>query len=168
MKRIIGALALVIALLAVSEPASAAGHGAGPLTGTIMGSASFVPEEDCVPVGLETQSTGSGIVTRLGRVEMSAAHCTPAGPDIAGRMILTAANGDELYLDYGGTCDALPPDAVPGVTEIGCDNPFVVAGGTGRFEDATGTGHLSASVTFMGFGAPEWPAIWELSGSLRT
>lgn len=171
MKRIIGVVALVAALFSVSQPAMAgqgSGQGYGPLTGTITGSVDFVPEVGCQPVDLETQGTGSGIVSRLGRVTMTSLHCTPPpGVDIDGRRILIAANGDELYIDYAGPCSPIPPDAVPGVTTSDCETPVVIAGGTGRFEDATGTGHLSAVVTFLGFGIQGWPVTWDLSARVR-
>lgn len=165
MRRVIGIFALVMAMLGVSGPALA-GQGVRPLTGTVTGVANFVPVSGCAPVGLQTQSAGSGLVSHLGRVSMTARHCTPPGADISGRMILTAANGDELYLDYSGTCDVYSPDWVPGTTQITCDNPFTVAGGTGRFADATGSGHLGASVTFMGFGVADWPGTWTLTAQL--
>lgn len=166
MKSLLGAMALAAALLGMAGPATAA-LAERPLTGTVTGTANFVPVAGCEPVGLQTQVTGSGIVTHLGPVTMTAGHCTPAGADIAGRMILTAANGDQLQLDYTGTCDVPSPDWVPGVTQIGCDNPFTVAGGTGRFADASGTGRLTATVTFMGMGAPDWPGTWVIDARIR-
>lgn len=167
MRRIIGILAFVIAMVGMSGPAMA-GQGERPLRGTVTGDVVFVPVEGCAPVGLQTQGTGSGIVTHLGRVELASRHCTPPGADItAGRMILTAANGDKLYLDYAGPCDVPSPDWVPGTTQFSCHNAFTVAGGTGRFADATGAGELHALVTFMGMEVPVWPVTWTFSARLR-
>ena len=171
MKIIIRAVAIaVVALLGLALPASA-GQGERPIRGTLVGEVNFLPNEDCpalpgLPPHLQTQAAGVGLVSHLGKTTMTSTHCSPAGAEIAGRMILTAADGSELWMDYAGTCDPLGPDSVPGETVVTCESPFSFAGGTGRFTDVEGTGHLTASVTFMGLGAQGWPGVWTLTGSL--
>ncbi|MGM0385994.1 MAG: hypothetical protein ACQERF_08460 [Actinomycetota bacterium] len=50
-----------------------------------------------------------------------------------------------------------------------CENPFEVTGGAGRFEDATGEGHLSGRILFMGFESLDsWAATWEFTGRSST
>jgi hypothetical protein len=71
-----------------------------------------------------TLGEGTGEATHLGRVTVAWSHC-PEEPDyiMDGQMILTAADGDQLY----GTYDH---DNLSSIT---------VTGGTGRFSDATGS-----------------------------
>lgn len=52
------------------------------------------------------------------------------------------------------------PELIAGEWYFVCENPFEVGGGSGRFEDATGSGNLSARVLFVGFGVPDWPGSW--------
>lgn len=170
MKWIIRVLALTLALIGVALPASAGqgmGQGERPLKGTVTGVANFLPDTNCAPVNLRTVSDAAGIVTHLGRVVSTSEHCTPPGADISGRMTLTAANGDELYLDYGGTCLPDTPELIAGETYFVCENPFVVGGGSGRFDDATGSGLISARVLFAGFEVADWPGTWSITGMVR-
>jgi hypothetical protein len=166
MKWIVRVLALALALFGMAVPAQA-GQGDRPLKGTVTGVANFLSDTACAPVNLRTVSDATGIVTHLGRVVSTSRHCTPPGAEISGRMTLTAANGDELYLDYTGTCVPDTPELTAGETYFVCENPFEVGGGTGRFEDATGSGNISARVLFAGFEAPDWPGSWTVTGTFR-
>jgi hypothetical protein len=167
MKKLLGALALLAALMALGVAAATAGTGGAdrPFQGTLAGSAAFLPDSTCPPTDRRTWSEASGTASHLGRVTMVSNHCTPpANALTGGRMTFVAANGDELYMTYSGTCSAPP---FPPVGEVfTCTTDNVIVGGTGRFADATGLVHITAHVTNAGFGAPEWPVTWTWVGTL--
>jgi len=71
---------------------------------------------------------------------------------VTDRMIVTAANGDELWLVNSGE-DCLD-FSVPGHTFIRCSGTFNVAGGTGRFRGATGSGQFAVVAEVTGFVGP--------------
>jgi hypothetical protein len=80
--------------------------------------------------------TGSGNVTRAGRVSVEASHCIVDDPAVEpftdGEMILSSTRGD-LFIEYSGN------DAAGDVT-----GTFVITGGTGDFAGASGGGTLRA------------------------
>jgi hypothetical protein len=101
-----------------------------------------------------TLVTASGWASHLGRVTVSASHCeVPSGPDsgqsVNGRMTLTAANGDTITGTY--VTAWVFQDGKVNVTGW-----LDVAGGTGRFADATGRlwQHHVISVVAQ---TPPWP-----------
>jgi hypothetical protein len=55
----------------------------------------------------------------------------------------TGANGDNVFLTVH---DKICPSSIP--NEFQLTGSFVITGGTGRFADASGSGTVSASVTF--------------------
>jgi hypothetical protein len=75
-----------------------------------------------------------------------------------GRVTLTAASGDQLFLTFAGT---LTPTEVEGV--LGVNNPFQIVGGTGRFEGAAGGGAATGSLDVR---VPETPLVLNLDGTL--
>lgn len=166
MKKLLGAVVLLAALMAFIVTAATADTGGTdrPFTGTLVGSASVAPDENC-PIGLRTLSEGSGTASHLGLVAMVSNHCTPPANAITGgHMTFAAANGDELHMTYSGTCAAPPFPPVGEVFTCSTDN--VIVGGTGRFADATGEAQLTAHVTWTGFGAPLLPATWTWDGTI--
>jgi hypothetical protein len=114
--------------------------------------------------GLGTFGFASGEASHLGRVEMQTAHCTPLGTEaITGRMLLVAANGDELVLQYeGGANPDIGPNHVTATYEV----TFVGSESTGRFEDAEGDGLLTVHLTFEDFNDPVWPGEFWVEGSI--
>jgi hypothetical protein len=144
---------------------------ARPLKGQVTGFATFGPGTDPFSGaecpnhgGLATLSQGSGTVTHMGRVEMSARHCTPLDIEaVAGKMILTAANGDQLVLRYYGAANFTGPNEVTGEYEV-----TVVEGeSTGRFADAELiNASMTVVLTFESFDDPAWPANFWLKGSI--
>ncbi len=89
------------------------------------------------PPMLRQRITGTGHATHLGRssfVALSTVNLTTAPPfGVSGTAIFYAANGDEFYTTFTGTS-----------TPIGGGRSNVVVnhtitGGTGRFEDASGS-----------------------------
>lgn len=167
------ALALVatcaVALLGLAAPAGAAQL--RPFSGTVRGTSTFPSVSTSVcPAGgpyvggVQTVSLAQGVATHLGRTTLSAKHCTPTGAITGGKETLTAANGDQIFADYGGPCVFNPATAVVGVTPVVCQTPFVITGGTGRFAHASGHADMQAVLTFMGMGPQPWPGTWTWHG----
>ena len=151
-------LLMALVLLLTVAPAAVAEPGSRPFKGSMSGSVTFEPDPGCDnnPWLMRTDSQATGTVSHLGRTTMTSAHCTPAGASIdGGEMALVAANGDRVFITYEGT--ASPPNA-DGI--IVADVDFVIIGGDGRFEGATGGGDMTALIVFEGFGDPEWAASW--------
>ena len=166
MRKLLGVAVVLAALMALVVAAAAAGTGGSdrPFTGSLVGSARVAPDTNC-PIGLRTLSEGSGTAGHLGLVSMSSSHCTPVTDVIAdGRMTFVAANGDEVRMTYSGTCVPFPFPPVGEKFTCSVDN--VIVGGTGRFADATGGAHITALVTWLGFGAPLLPATWTWDGAI--
>ena len=166
-RTILALLASILALFTVTGTAASADETQLPFKGTLAGSVSFAPADpgmDCTyppaPGGpLMTLSEGVGTASHLGRVSMSSVHCS--GDLLDGRMVLTAANGDQVFLDYSGPCTPFPPPT----PDITCDLETEVAGGTGRFEGADGEVDLAAHVIFPGALGPDpWVGHWDWEG----
>lgn len=120
--------------------------------------ASLVPDASCgdPPFFLNTQ-VGEGESTQLGRFSVRFTFCVDAtdllddgaltdgesAPYWDGQGTLVAANGDELYVTVEG---AVLPSSDPDY-DFQFQDPFVVAGGTGRFTDAEGSGMTDSHVT---------------------
>jgi hypothetical protein len=76
-------------------------------------------------------------------------QATPQPPSYAenvidGHAVVTRKNGDKLYIHYTGLSPAPNPDET-GVGHLDDDLEFVIEGGTGRFENASGSGRLTAT-----------------------
>ena len=83
--------------------------------------------------------THLGLTDFYGELDINFAAGTQSG-----WRTLTAANGDELHLTTSGRNGA---GAVGGMVSI--DAQFVIAGGTGRFADATGSGRAVGVANLM-------------------
>jgi hypothetical protein len=64
--------------------------------------------------------------------------------EVDGHAVVTRKNGDKLNIHYHGLSPAPAPDDT-GVGHLNDDLEFVIEGGTGRFENATGSGRLTAT-----------------------
>lgn len=92
---------------------------------------------------LQLEIGGEGEATHLGRTEIQG----PSQVDLlqatqTGTSTLTAANGDTIVIAFAGTAAFSGPAPTDPVTFEGT---WVVIDGTGRFEDATGSGTYSGS-----------------------
>jgi hypothetical protein len=124
----------------VAVPVASAGTGGTdrPFRATMVGESYWeMPSEnrpDCGPIATFTQPTGEA--THLGEITASWSHC-PALPDYIGdgRLVIVAADGDELY----GTYDYDPFDMTNVI-------PITFSGGTGRFDDASGSVEAAYSI----------------------
>jgi len=100
------------------------------------------------PCNVVNVESGTGVAEHLGNVTWAsrevANFCVdPNNPSIAsvsGTMVITAANGDQLVQTYTTTVNA---DFNAGT--LVATGAYVVAGGTGRFSDATGGGAVNVS-----------------------
>jgi len=99
--------------------------------------------------GVQIQAEGSGVATLLGAFDIDLTWCLdPATGAIAsGTSVLTAANGDRV--DFTETGQAVSP------TELAFH--FVIVGGTGRFDGASGALEITAILGEAG--------SWTSSGS---
>lgn len=80
-----------------------------------------------------------GEATHLGRADAHLEHCsivdfqTGRSAIIDGEMVIIASNGDELHVQYSRAADQVV-------------EPVEFVGGTGRFSNASGEGHQTATV----------------------
>ena len=137
-------IASLAALLLTATPVATASI-ATPFKSEATLQASLTPTS--VPGVFTGTLTGEGRASHLGSVTLSLTETLDfaMSPGVivvrGGRMVMVAANGDELHWTYEGTGSL--PDA-DGNTVI--TGSFVITGGTGRFTDATGGGTIQGSV----------------------
>jgi hypothetical protein len=102
------------------------------------------PHPDCGPGRLKVEVEGTGQATHLGEYAIVRQHCFNLATFTIedGTFVQTAANGDALWGTYTGFTEAVlefAPDGSPLVIVIA--SPTQIAGGTGRFAQASGAGH---------------------------
>ena len=114
---------------------------AGPLAaGLVPREFKLTSEGVAVPLGWCDEAAGvayvavpgEGTMTHVGRFELEQAGCVnlATGAVTDGQGILTAANGDKIYLAYEGSAVNLDP--------LTYELHYVTTGGTGRFSRAEG------------------------------
>ena len=122
----------------------------------------------CGPgIAVNTQE-GKGHGTHLGRLTTRMVFCFDLNDPPAlghywfldgdagenGRFV--AANGDELWITVNdGYVDFFDPDLPPGY-QASFQDPFIITGGTGRFEGASGGGEINSLVGTNGRTDHEW------------
>jgi len=175
------AVVLAALLLVSAAPALAAGHAKTvPFHGAVLAEG---PEPDmnapgCDPGAIWRFSrAGAGDMLHLGDAEAVLSHCTYVVPDgsafhalvLGGMITFTAANGDTLVLAYEGTTDGIV-DATGGFLGYTAEGTWTVAGGTGRFANATGSGSLDVVGDVPGgdglFGLPDGFDQWTFEGRI--
>jgi hypothetical protein len=131
----------------------------------LPGSAVNLPDNPNPPY-IYTISHAVGIASHLGEAVMDSHHPTPPADTIAGgKMTLTAANGDKLYIDYDGTAPP-PTQGVPSTVVV--TGTFDITGGTGRFANADGEAGYTAWIEFSGdmLSPLPWHGVWYWDGSI--
>ena len=129
---------VILSLLAPSLPATAArpvpfkGQAALMVTGA-------TPTED----GLELSAVATGQATHLGPYTRTETVVVDDFGQFEGSITFTADNGDELYVDVFGGFTAVDLSTAEGV--------YIFAGGTGRFEDASGSALFDAVASETGY-----------------
>ena len=155
-----GAVALALGatlLLALAAPAFAAGP-VRPYRGTGTETSSLVPlmaPIEACPAQTMFHVTGNGMgnFAHLGLAHYTFEWCASANMATGdgwltkdGSMALVAANGDQLVLTFDLTFKATPlPIPKTAVAHV----DWTVQSGTGRFEDATGSGVATWSVVYF-------------------
>jgi hypothetical protein len=119
-----------------------------PIKGTVMGEHGPPDFEDeaCLAAGYAWRfpSAGAGQMSHLGSVEYELTQCTVPGPEgfaSVGMVTLTAANGDELWLEHT-MLSQIVGDFDPDPDGFTLEGEWTAVGGTGRFAHATGYGTL--------------------------
>ncbi len=151
-------LLFVVAL--VAAPALMAGTEV-PLKGFALLNSIPAPNSDgCAAGEMRMNVTGSGNLTHLGKFTDASFVClngTTSPPTFTVHGVLTAANGDLVYLEAAGT--TMPSSQ----TQMTIDGHFTISGGTGRFEHATGEGAVTGSTDMVTGLTPHW-----LDGTIST
>jgi hypothetical protein len=100
----------------------------------------FTVWSDPPPVGYYINATisGSGTATRMGKAKLAIQEIITTIPDTdpwktVAEVVITAANGEELYFSYTSTVD------VAGTPVMSFAGSCEVKGGTGSFKNAKGT-----------------------------
>ncbi len=153
-----------------------------PQKGTVTGVATIqdgaITLDSAYNQVIPVSSTATGHISHLGRVTLTETHTTTilsashytTSSVTGGAATITAANGDKLFLTFGG----------PGVANAagGFDDTFtyLITGGTGRFQGATGSGTIvsadqSVSKPFLdasGHTIQTAPFVFTLDGVIST
>ncbi|MCX6546126.1 MAG: hypothetical protein NTV05_17160 [Acidobacteria bacterium] len=134
-------------------------HGAATGGVTVVFPSSKCPEG---PYGFGTiNATGNAL--HMGNIDIRTEQCLNVVTGVIdGKLIvLTAANGDELH----GTFTGESASAGGIGTVFKTTFTLVFNGGTGRFENATGTAEVTGVVTNAA--SYPWPGRWEWTGTIR-
>jgi hypothetical protein len=132
-------LAAVLAALTLSGTATAGGKEVpfkGRSSGVVMPTTCQGPNQECTIVD------GEGEATHLGHFTVIA-HVVADQDGVTGSWMLTAANGDVLFVTFVGF----------GIDPTHGGGNMTIVGGTGRFQGATG--HYTQLITFSDIPDPE-------------
>lgn len=169
MRRFMLMVLVCVLALAVFAAAASANTVNRPFKGAVTGGVWYQPVGD--PPILTTMSAASGHARHMGLTRMTARHPTPPlgssgyGP---GEMVLTAANGDEVWITYTGHLE-FDVSADAGTWFVG-PVACTITGGTGRFDDATGSADMTLRILYPGSLDPAlspWAASWTWHGRIR-
>ena len=151
----------VMVVLALSL-AVTAGVGAEPqfrpFSATLTGFAGPAPTAD--PCVLENNEHGTGNARHMGAITWVSSEtvnlCSnPAGGDVVGQLTITAANGDAVTFSYQTLAHL---DFA--TNEVSAAGNWMISGGTGRFDGATGHGVITANGSLL----PPFGVIAGMSG----
>ena len=155
---------VILVILIAASISTAANPNFRPFKGSAAGEATFPESEACLDLTgafWQTLSVSEGRMSHLGRMALTTSHCSTldGSAAVGGEATFTAANGDELWATYTAVTVAPPPLIVQ-------ETDFVIVGGTGRFENATGWLRGVIYVTFEGFNNPSWPIEFAIAGAV--
>jgi len=107
-------------------------------------------------------SNATGQALHMGNMTYHTEQCVnPSNGGVTGKvLVLTAANGDELHGTFVGR--SFPGDVVGQFKVLAT---FTFTGGTGRFENATGTAAMTGVLTRTA--GPSFSGRWEWTGTVR-
>ena len=106
---------------------------------------------------------GTGQLTHLGRYFMSSPHTTNVFTgETLGDQIFTAANGDTLTAYCAGFPQQQDPPTGPVIGSLDCD----ITGGTGRFENASGSYVFFLTAVPRTDGGPGFATTAEIDGEI--
>ena len=148
----------------VTAPSSAAMKAVDvPFSGAVTGGLRFVPNPQNCAMGATGISDATGTALHMGTITYHTEQCvTQATGAIDGKvLVLTAADGDQLFGTFAGR--STPSGGIGDQFQVTAT--FVFKGGTGRFENATGTAEMTAVLTH-GATFP-YPGRWEWTGAIR-
>ncbi len=130
------------------------------IEGSMSGNCAFVPDTGS-PTGMWTLSSAVGTVSPLGTTILMSSH--PSDFKFSGgHMELVTTSGDRVCIDYAGE----GPQPGPDTTSFDVEVDFTIVGGTGRYVRASGGGHLTVTLQFLGFDVPVWPAVFTYHGKI--
>ena len=126
-----------------------------PFNGSMDGFVNPGSSGSCDPGWSDLTIEAEGEVLHCGRTTLNAENCSQVTSQQGGVIengfgTLTSANGDKINLAYSGTYvfDTYPPTM--GTFSL----TGTIVGGTGRFEDATGSIDIGGTQQFGGFPNP--------------
>jgi hypothetical protein len=160
MRQVRSAPSIVAVFLVLASAAALAADGESrPFSAVIQGNANPVPTEPCILVNTEA---GTGTALHAGQVVWTSVEvvnlCSNReGADISGRLVLTAANGDQILGVYQ-TLAQLDFSA----NRVTAAGRYRIAGGTGRFAGATGEGDINAVGSLL----PPFEVTGTLAGNI--
>jgi len=146
MTRPVHLVALALAFTSLAAPAATAAD--RPFKGHASGVIQAFPDPIAGTPGV-VQYTGQA--THLGRFTRTEYFNFDGFGGIFGTMFFTAANGDQLYVDFDGQFTSLST----------AEGTYEFNGGTGRFHDAAGTADFRAVL------GPEGRVEVDFAGSIR-
>lgn len=155
---------LALVLVTTASVATAANPNYRPFKGGTAGEVTFPGSEACLGVtgaSWQTLSVTEGRISHLGTMNLTTSHCSTldGSAAVGGVATFTAANGDQLFATYTAVTVAPPPLIIQ-------EADFVIVGGTGRFESATGWLRGMVYVTFEGLEDPSWPLEFAFAGAV--
>ena len=112
-----------------------------------------------------TNATGQAL--HMGNITYYTKQCIARNPDLTTiitgmELVVTAANGDELHGTFTG---GSRPAGTPVGSQTLVTATFVFNGGTGRFENATGSAEMTAVLNTAA--VSPYPGRWEWTGTIR-
>jgi hypothetical protein len=165
---------MLLAAIVVLAAASTAGAGkkqqpSKPFWGNSVGEVHWEYSVGECPSqqGFFTVSEAEGQLTHLGRAATTSRHCAGGdGLPLYGTAVFTAANGDEVRATYAAGTFHVTTFAPPLLVEEG---EYTITGGTGRFQNASGTLNVTVFLTMVDFPpgpSSHWPAEFVFVGTI--